>query len=263
MRLHWAHNAHGASAEHVARAPGSPLLFLHSSAAWSHESSPLRTALGSTCGAVLAPDLLGFGRSDKPKKTHWHTLEGHRAILADWAAHLGVCNAVCVLPLWGCALAMALLPAIQKRVAHLVLLDDPSAFSACVQPRPPRPHGAAAEASVAWWDAPFPDPGHGAALRAPALLAAGQGLPSVDFSAGPLPFALTVVSARDGVKQGAEAQAALAAGLGRVAGNPRRARRTKERGAAPMLSALRADLLLEIVRSAGLAPTAALGLSAQ
>jgi tRNA(adenine34) deaminase len=88
---------------------------------------------------VLAPDLLGFGRSDKPKKEAFHRWDGHREVLCAWLDQLGIAQVVLVLQGDG----PPLLPA--DRIHTLVRLNTDTA-----------PMDAT----------PFPDNGHRAALRA-------------------------------------------------------------------------------------------------
>nr|WP_315233461.1 tRNA adenosine(34) deaminase TadA [uncultured Albidiferax sp.] len=112
---------------------------LHSSTGWSAQYHAMLAALVAAGHRVLVPDLVGFGRSDKPKKESDHSLDWHRQILREWTERLGLQNPVLVVqgdgPAW--------LPAEHCR-ARLVLDAD----------------GAPADAT------PFPDNGHRAALRA-------------------------------------------------------------------------------------------------
>ena len=51
--------------------------------AWRHWLTPL-TAMGCR---VIAPDMIGFGRSDKPKRTDVHTPAFHAAVLKELISH--------------------------------------------------------------------------------------------------------------------------------------------------------------------------------
>lgn len=74
---------------HVAQAwpdrAASPLawLVLHGADAWGWAVYPWAQALAQAGQPVLAPDLIGFGRSDKPKKASWHTPQRHADTLVD------------------------------------------------------------------------------------------------------------------------------------------------------------------------------------
>jgi tRNA(adenine34) deaminase len=64
-----------------------------------------------TGNQVVVPDLIGFGKSDKPKKTAFHTFAKHRRILVELVEALDLRNIVLVLPerqsLLGLTLPMA------------------------------------------------------------------------------------------------------------------------------------------------------------
>lgn len=85
----------GLRLNHVDTAPGGAgkaTLWVHGPEAWS---LAWREALGaalhtSPAGRHVLPDLIGFGRSDKPKKEAFHSLAAHAAILHDLCTHLGL-----------------------------------------------------------------------------------------------------------------------------------------------------------------------------
>ena len=133
-------------------APDAPLtwLCLHSSADWSYAYRHWIAPLGAAGHRVIAPDLIGFGKSDKPKKEHWHTLVQHQQVLRELVERLDVPRVVLVLHgdagRFGAQLP-ALLP------GRFV------AMPAIALPALTATEGAAL-------DAPFPDKGSRAALRA-------------------------------------------------------------------------------------------------
>ncbi|MNV56999.1 Haloalkane dehalogenase [compost metagenome] len=96
---------------------------------------------------VLAPDLIGLGKSDKPKKPGFHTLQGHRQILLELIERAQAQR--CVLVVDGAAGPLALPLALNapQRFTGAVLLDSGLAVGPA-------------------YAAPFPDAGHRAALRA-------------------------------------------------------------------------------------------------
>lgn len=80
LRLHfWAHAA-----------PGTTWVLLHDAQHWSYAFAPLAHALAQAGQRVLVPDLIGFGRSDKPKKETLHTPQWHAHILRELLQHQGV-----------------------------------------------------------------------------------------------------------------------------------------------------------------------------
>ena len=97
---------------------------------------------------MLAPDLIGFGMSDKPKREAAHTLAWHQAVLLEWLDRLQPGPLVLVHSAAATPLADALLRAAPER------------FQAQLQ----APDGGVPIDQA--WRAPFPDRGHEAALRA-------------------------------------------------------------------------------------------------
>jgi tRNA(adenine34) deaminase len=99
--------------------------------------------------AVLVPDLIGFGRSDKPKKTQWHTPECHARVLIQLLQATGPHSEIrVVLP----SALSGLLPALQQQAPHLISIAD------IISRLPPLAEGVER--------APFPDDGHRAGVRA-------------------------------------------------------------------------------------------------
>lgn len=66
------------------------LVCLHSATGWSAQYHAMLAPMVAAGYRVLVPDLVGFGRSDKPKKPAAHSLEWHRQILREWLERLDV-----------------------------------------------------------------------------------------------------------------------------------------------------------------------------
>ncbi|MCO5112203.1 MAG: tRNA adenosine(34) deaminase TadA [Burkholderiaceae bacterium] len=166
-------------------------LCLHGNPAWSYlyrRMLPVFTAAGHR---VVAPDLIGFGRSDKPKKTSFHTFDGHRQALLELVERLDLQRVVLVVQDWGGILGLTLPMALPGRFAGLLAMNTllatgdvplPQGFldwrQMCAD-KPlfgvgrllgrGNPHLGVDECAA--YDAPFPDAGHRAALRAfPAMV---------------------------------------------------------------------------------------------
>ncbi len=76
-------------------------LLLHGSEGWSEALLPWAQALAEAGARVLCPDLIGFGRSDKPKKGTLHQPQWHAQVLRQLCQRLGVQTAwggLCVAP---------------------------------------------------------------------------------------------------------------------------------------------------------------------
>jgi tRNA(adenine34) deaminase len=173
--------------------PDAPLswLCLHGNPAWSYlwrHMIPVWTAAGHR---VVAPDLIGFGRSDKPKKEGAHSFGWHRQVLLELVERLDLRRTVLVVQDWGGLLGLTLPMAAPARYHGLLLMNTVLACGDA--PLPPgflawremcarqpafdiarllargNPHLSAAECAA--YMAPFPDAGHRAATRAfPALV---------------------------------------------------------------------------------------------
>ena len=160
-------------------------LCLHGATAWSYEFRHLIPSLVQAGHRVIAPDLIGFGKSDKPKKEGFHTFSRHRQILLELVERLDLKNIVLVISARSGWLGLTLPIAAQKRYQHLRVLDTPTAdrdlpLSAGyllwqkMDAQIPTETRAFAhdQAQTCPQDlatdrhAPFPDQGHRAALRA-------------------------------------------------------------------------------------------------
>jgi tRNA(adenine34) deaminase len=165
LRLHYL----DAAPETPAASNTTTYLCLHGNPAWSslyHAMVPVFWAAG---GRVVAPDLIGFGKSDKPKKADLHSLHWHRQVLLELIAQLDLDNIVLVVPDWSDGLGLALpLAAPERFKGLLVMADSPEMVPFMAQPA--RLPSAAADALFM---APFPDKGHQAAVRVLPLMAPG------------------------------------------------------------------------------------------
>ena len=122
---------------------------LHGAGQWGYLYRHLITSLVALDRPrVLVPDLIGFGRSDKPKRDAVHSPAWHAAVLREWVVRLGLQRVVLLHAIGDETLA--------ERLRDL--LPDRIAGTLPVETRP--------GAEAAAWRAPFPDAGHEAVLRA-------------------------------------------------------------------------------------------------
>ena len=99
------------------------VLCMHGEPSWSYlyrKMIPVFTAAGHR---VIAPDLVGFGRSDKPAHTSDYTYELHVDWMSQWlvANDLGSLTLVC--QDWGGLIGLRLLAAFPDRFARLVVAN--------------------------------------------------------------------------------------------------------------------------------------------
>ncbi len=161
-------------------------LCLHGNPAWSYLYRKMIPVLLDAGDRVVAPDLIGFGKSDKPKKDSFHAFSIHRQVLLEFIERLDLKNVVLVVQDWGGLLGLTLPMAAPQRYRGLLVMnttlgtgDSPLspgflAWREMCAKNPEfgvgrlfargNPQMSAEECAA--YDAPFPDRGHRAALRA-------------------------------------------------------------------------------------------------
>jgi haloalkane dehalogenase len=98
-------------------------LCLHGQPSWSYlyrKMIPVFTAAGHR---VVAPDLLGFGKSDKPKEDAVYTYMFHREMLKNFVERLDLRNVVLVVQDWGGLLGLTLPPEMPERFVGLLIMN--------------------------------------------------------------------------------------------------------------------------------------------
>jgi tRNA(adenine34) deaminase len=137
-------------------------LCLHGQGDWSYRHRARIAQLLAQGQRVVAPDLIGFGRSDKLKKEGAHSLDWHLQVLRELSERLNLRRVALLLPAEpGDPMATLGLRWAEAEPARHVATH--------YAPRPPAQESTQDDPSQAW-DAPFPDAGHRAALRAFAAL---------------------------------------------------------------------------------------------
>jgi haloalkane dehalogenase len=109
---------------HVDVGDGPPVVFLHGEPTWSflwRQVIPLVRDAGFRC---IAPDLPGFGRSDKPIDIGWYSYDMHTASVAALFEELDLRGATVVVHDWGgpIGLRVAVEQAVE-RIERIVVLD--------------------------------------------------------------------------------------------------------------------------------------------
>lgn len=166
-------------------------LCLHGNPAWSYLYRKMIPIFLEHGDRIVAPDLIGFGRSDKPKKEGAHSFSWHRQALLEWVEHLDLRHVVLVVQDWGGLLGLTLPMASPGRYRGLLVMnttlgtgDQPLstgflAWREMCKKQPDfsvsrlfaRGNPRLSSEECAAYDAPFPDRGHRAALRAfPAMV---------------------------------------------------------------------------------------------
>ena len=100
---------------------GTPVLMLHGEPSWSFLYRKMIGPVVEAGYRVLAPDLIGFGKSDKPTSKSEFTYQGHIAWMREWFEAMGLNNVVLVCQDWGSLIGLRLVAAMPERFAAVVL----------------------------------------------------------------------------------------------------------------------------------------------
>ncbi len=83
-------------------------LCLHGNPSWAYLYRHMIPVFTAARLRVVAPDLIGFGRSDKPADPAWHTFDRHRAMLMRFIERLDLKHILLVCQDWGGLLGLDL-----------------------------------------------------------------------------------------------------------------------------------------------------------
>ncbi|MEO1044366.1 MAG: haloalkane dehalogenase [Pseudomonadota bacterium] len=179
-------------------------LCLHGEPSWSFLYRRMIPVFLESGARVIAPDLLGFGRSDKPAEQSDYTFDFHRNYLLALVERLDLKNITLVVQDWGGLLGLTL-PVDAKfraRFSRLIVMNTGlglgrgmtegfKAWKNYALSTPDLPIGALiargtphlSEAEIAAYDAPFPDASYKAGAQVfPALVPVEPDMEGVDVS---------------------------------------------------------------------------------
>ena len=116
-------DVHGLCAAHIDEGDGPPVVFWHGEPTWSYlwrkVIPPVRDA-GFRC---IAPDLPGFGRSDKPTDPSWYSYDRHTVFARSLMEDLDLSGATMVVHDWGGPIGLRCAVELAERVDRLVIMD--------------------------------------------------------------------------------------------------------------------------------------------
>lgn len=104
-------------------ADADPILVMHGEPTWCYlyrHMIPIFTQAGHR---VVAPDLIGFGRSDKPVLREDYSYQRHVDWMADWLAQMDLRNITLVCQDWGGLIGLRLVAQMPERFARLVIAN--------------------------------------------------------------------------------------------------------------------------------------------
>ncbi len=174
-------------------------LCLHGQPAWSYLYRKMIPVFAEADHRVIAPDLLGFGRSDKPVDEAVYSFAFHRGMLMALIAALDLGNVVLVCQDWGGILGLTIPPAMPERFTRLLVMNTTipvgqpvsegfASWRAFNRSRPDldiaglfqRSQPDLSEEEAAAYAAPFPDARYKAGVRRfPELVMTDPGMPGI------------------------------------------------------------------------------------
>ncbi|CAN5200695.1 haloalkane dehalogenase [soil metagenome] len=159
---------------------GAPVLLMHGEPSWAYLYRNIIPALLAKGRRVIAPDLIGFGRSDKPAARTDYTYERHVAWMSAWLTGLDLTGLTLFCQDWGGLIGLRLVAAYPERFAGVIasntglptgsgMSDGFTAWLNFSQSVPELPIGFIlnggcvrdlTDAEKAAYEAPFPDETH-------------------------------------------------------------------------------------------------------
>lgn len=115
----------GLRAAHLDEGPAdaSPVVLVHGEPTWSYLWRTVMPPLLEAGHRCVAPDHLGFGRSDKPTDLQWYTYDRHAANLVALLDELDLEDVTMVVHDWGGPIGLRAAVERRERVSRLVVLD--------------------------------------------------------------------------------------------------------------------------------------------
>ena len=98
-----------------------PILMLHGEPSWSYLYRHMIPVFKEAGYRTVAPDLVGFGRSDKPAKISDYTYQRHVDWMTAWLEKLDLQNITLVCQDWGSLIGLRLAAENSERFARIVV----------------------------------------------------------------------------------------------------------------------------------------------
>ena len=118
LRMHYLDES-----EHADKKDQLTYLCLHGNPAWSYLYRKMMPTFLANGHRVIAPDLIGFGKSDKLKKSHQHSFDFHRQVLWEFIERLNLERVVLVVQDWGGILGLTLPMEMPSRFVGLLVMN--------------------------------------------------------------------------------------------------------------------------------------------
>ena len=177
-------------------------LCLHGQPSWSYLYRKMIPVFLETGARVIAPDWLGFGRSDKPVEDEVYTYNFHRNMLLAFIKELDLTNITLVCQDWGGILGLSVPQDMPERFSRLIVMNTAipvglspgegfEAWKAFAATQPDmdvatlmqRGTPVLSDAEAAAYGAPFPDVSYKAGVRRfPELVMVSPEMEGTDIS---------------------------------------------------------------------------------
>ena len=112
----------GLRVHYVDEGSGAAILLLHGEPTWAYLYRKMIPAL-SRAGRVLAPDYIGFGRSDKVTDIGWYSYDRHVDSIVQFIEALDLRDITLVVQDWGGPIGLRAAVENEERFARLVILN--------------------------------------------------------------------------------------------------------------------------------------------
>ena len=120
---HYLDHSNGLRMHYLDEGAGDATFFcLHGQPSWSYLYRKMIPVFAGA-GRVIAPDLFGFGKSDKPVDQDVYTFDFHRQSLVDLVEALDLTNITLVCQDWGGLLGLTLPPFMGARFTRLIIMN--------------------------------------------------------------------------------------------------------------------------------------------
>ena len=199
------HSYDGLRLAYLDEGDGDPVVFFHGEPTWSFLWRKVIPPVRDSGHRCIAPDLPGFGRSDKPTDLSWYSYDRHADATASLLEALDLRDATIVVHDWGGPIGLRFAVEHADRVARIVVLDTGlftgrqkmtdawTQFRNFVERTEDLPIGFLVRAAckrdpgdevIAAYDAPFPSPASKAGARAfPLMLPTSPEMPGAQAGA--------------------------------------------------------------------------------
>ena len=102
-------------------AHGPVVLCLHGEPTWSYLYRKMIPVLAAAGFRTVAPDLVGFGRSDKPSERSDYSYAKHVRWMKDWVVAMGLCDVTLLGQDWGGLIGLRMVAELPERFARFSL----------------------------------------------------------------------------------------------------------------------------------------------